>query len=186
MSKVEHGANLFELASKYGFNIDEIMDFSSNINPFGASPKALKEISNNPNLVSIYPDPSYTELKQAISTYTHAAEDNILLGSGATGLISGFIKYVHPQNSMILSPAYSEYKRELTKINSNIFELFLSESNEFKPDIASIIDYANSKIIINLLNYLGSCKSTKQKHSLSKSGKIKPQNLLLISVYIFI
>ena len=41
MSKVEHGANLFELASKYGFNIDEIMDFSSNINPFGASPKAL-------------------------------------------------------------------------------------------------------------------------------------------------
>ena len=55
MSKVEHGANLFELASKYGFNIDEIMDFSSNINPFGASPKALSEISKNPNLVSIFP-----------------------------------------------------------------------------------------------------------------------------------
>ena len=167
MSKVEHGANLFELASKYGFNIDEIMDFSSNINPFGASPKALSEISKNPNLVSIYPDPSYTELKQAISTYTHAAEDNILLGSGATGLISGFIKYVHPQNSMILSPAYSEYKRELTKINSNIFELFLSESNEFKPDIASIIDHANSNkcdliVICNPNNPTGSILTSEE------------------------
>ena len=167
MSKVEHGANLFELASKYGFNIDEIMDFSSNINPFGASPKALSEISKNPNLVSIYPDPSYTELKQAISTYTHAAEDNILLGSGATGLISGFIKYIHPQNSMILSPAYSEYKRELTKINSNIFELFLSESNEFKPDIASIIDYANSNkcdliVICNPNNPTGSILTSEE------------------------
>ena len=29
MSKNKHGANLFELAQKYGFNIEDIMDFSS-------------------------------------------------------------------------------------------------------------------------------------------------------------
>ena len=34
MSKNKHGANLFELSQKYGFNIEDIMDFSSNINPF--------------------------------------------------------------------------------------------------------------------------------------------------------
>ena len=30
---VNHGANLYDLSSKYGFSKDEFMDFSSNINP---------------------------------------------------------------------------------------------------------------------------------------------------------
>ena len=34
---VNHGANLYDLSSKYGFSKDEFMDFSSNINPFGTS-----------------------------------------------------------------------------------------------------------------------------------------------------
>ncbi len=161
MSKLEHGANLFDLASKYGFKIDEIMDFSSNINPFGASPKALAEICKNPNSVSIYPDPSYTQLRKAISSYTRVSKENILLGNGATDLISGFIKYVNPANAMILSPAYSEYKKEFTKLNSKVFELFLSEKNSFKADVTSIIDYASSNncemiVICNPNNPTGS------------------------------
>lgn len=167
MSKVEHGANLFELAIKYNFNIDDIMDFSSNINPFGASPKALNAISSNPNMVSIYPDPSYYDLKLSIRSYSRANEENIILGTGATGLISGFIKYVNPSNAMILSPAYSEYKKELSSIGSNIFELFLDEAENFIPNTDKIIDYANANncemiIICNPNNPTGSILSAEQ------------------------
>ncbi len=169
MSKVEHGANLFELASNYGFDIKEIMDFSSNINPFGASPRALNEISKNPNIVSIYPDPSYIELKNAISSYTRTSQNNILLGSGATGLISGFIKYVNPKNSMILSPAYSEYKRELNKLNSNIFEFFLTEDHEFKVDTQAIINFANS----NKCELIVICNPNNPTGSILSSAEIK-------------
>ena len=41
---VNHGANLYDLSSKYGFSKDEFMDFSSNINPFGTSNKAKEYI----------------------------------------------------------------------------------------------------------------------------------------------
>ena len=44
---VNHGANLYDLSSKYGFSKDEFMDFSSNINPFGTSNKAKEYIINN-------------------------------------------------------------------------------------------------------------------------------------------
>lgn len=167
MSKVEHGANLFELALKYNFNIEDIMDFSSNINPFGASPKALDAIRLNPDLVSIYPDPSYKHLKSSICLYTKTHEDNIILGSGATGLISGFIKYINPKNSMILSPAYSEYKKELTNIGSNIFELFLDEAEDFIPNTDKIIDYVNTNnceiiVLCNPNNPTGSILSKEQ------------------------
>ncbi|MGL5051126.1 MAG: threonine-phosphate decarboxylase, partial [Fusobacteriaceae bacterium] len=65
--KNEHGANVFELSEKLGISQKKILDFSSNINPFGASEKAKKEIIKNIDMVSIYPDPNYKKLKKAIS-----------------------------------------------------------------------------------------------------------------------
>ena len=48
--KVNHGANLYDLSSKYGFSKEDFMDFSSNINPFGASILAKNYIINTKEL----------------------------------------------------------------------------------------------------------------------------------------
>ena len=45
--KVNHGANLYDLSSQYGFSKEDFMDFSSNINPFGSSKLAKKYVINN-------------------------------------------------------------------------------------------------------------------------------------------
>lgn len=144
MSTINHGANLFDLEKKYGFKKEEMMDFSSNINPFGASQKALKAISENPQIVSIYPDPHYKILKESISHYSKSNIENIILGNGATSLISGFIKEVAPKNALVLSPAYSEYKKELEKIDSNIFELILKPEENFLTSSEEIIEKAKA------------------------------------------
>ena len=44
--KVNHGANLYDLSSQYGFSKEDFMDFSSNINPFGSSKLAKKYVIN--------------------------------------------------------------------------------------------------------------------------------------------
>ena len=51
--KVNHGANLYDLSSQYGFSKEDFMDFSSNINPFGSSKLAKKYVINN-DLKAIY------------------------------------------------------------------------------------------------------------------------------------
>ena len=38
--KNKHGANIFEISRDYGFDIEDIIDFSSNINPLGPSETA--------------------------------------------------------------------------------------------------------------------------------------------------
>lgn len=128
---VNHGANLHDLSSKYGFSKDEFMDFSSNINPFGTSNKAKEYVINNINMVSMYPDPEYINLKKSISTYCNCLENNIVLGSGATELISSFIKTIIPKKALLLSPAYSEYEKELNKINCKVTKYFSKEENNF-------------------------------------------------------
>lgn len=122
--KVNHGANLYDLSSQYGFSKEDFMDFSSNINPFGSSKLAKKYVVNNIDKVSVYPDPEYIELKTSISNYCNCSIDNILLGSGATELISSFIETINPKKSLLLSPAYSEYEKELSKIGCNITKYF--------------------------------------------------------------
>lgn len=137
---VNHGANLYDLSSKYGFSKEEFMDFSSNINPFGTSTLAKEFIINNIDIVSMYPDPSYKNLKKSISSYCDCLENNIVLGSGATELISSFIKTINPKSALLLSPAYSEYESELSKINCDITKYFARYENDFKINIFELIE----------------------------------------------
>ncbi|MGN1031977.1 MAG: pyridoxal phosphate-dependent aminotransferase [Intestinibacter sp.] len=140
---VNHGANLYDLSSKYGFSKDEFMDLSSDINPFGTSNKAKEYVINNINMVSMYPDPEYVNLKKSISTYCHCLDENIVLGSGATELISSFIKTIKPNKTLLLSPAYSEYENELNKINSEIVKYFSKEENNFIIDVKELVSSIN-------------------------------------------
>lgn len=141
---VNHGANLYDLSSKYGFSKDDFMDFSSNINPFGTSNKAKDYIINNINMVSMYPDPEYIALKNSISRYCGCLSENIILGSGATELISSFIKTIQPKKAMLLSPAYSEYENELNKINCEIIKYFSKEENNFIINEKELVSSINS------------------------------------------
>lgn len=138
-----HGANLYELSKKYGFDYEKILDFSSNINPFGASKKALDYIKNHIDIVSIYPDPEYRELKSSISNYCKCEAEHILLGNGATSLISGYIKAINPKKSLLIQPAYSEYESELLEINSEILTFQLTKENSFKIDILKLTEFIN-------------------------------------------
>lgn len=141
---VNHGANLYDLSKKYGFSKDDFLDFSSNINPFGASQLAKENIINNINQVSIYPDPSYVNLKASISGYCNCSTENIVLGSGATELISSFIETINPKKALLLSPAYSEYEKELKKAGCIIEKYYSKPENNFKIEVRKLIETINS------------------------------------------
>ena len=141
--KVNHGADLYDLSKEYGFLREEFMDFSSNINPFGSSKLAKDYLVNNIDKISMYPDPKYLELKTSISNYCNCSIDNIILGSGATELISSFIETINPKKSLLLSPAYSEYEKKLSQIGCDITKFFSKKEYDFKINIDNLIESIN-------------------------------------------
>lgn len=168
MKPTAHGANLFELSRKYHFNPEEIKDFSSNINPFGMSEKALNFVKENLHNLSIYPDPAYTSLKASISRYCKAEPEHIILGEGATGLITGLIHCISPKQAMIIRPSYSEYETQLNKLSSCLIHSYtLKKEEEFKCNIEELIEQylrSNSELLIlcNPNNPTGSAFSAEE------------------------
>lgn len=142
--KNNHGANLHQLAETLGINEKQLIDFSSNINPFGLSPKGLKKLKENLYLATTYPDPDYTNLKASISTYCNCNPENIVLGSGATELISSTIEVIAPKNTLLLAPAYSEYESELIRRGSKITKFFYEKENNFQINIDNLISFISS------------------------------------------
>lgn len=169
----KHGANLFELSQKYGFDLREIKDFSSNINPLGFSQKAKNRLIKDIDLISTYPDVDYKSLKDSISKYIKTPDEFILLGNGATELISKFIQKIKPKKALLIAPAYSEYEVELKKINCSIDYYFMREENDFKIDVNNLVSTLNDKdynllIICNPNNPTGYALSKIEVESILK------------------
>lgn len=150
--KNEHGANIFKLAEDLNIDKIDILDFSSNINPLSASEKSKLAIIENIDLVSLYPDPEYKELKESISSYSQCNVENILLGSGATELIRNFIAFSKAKKALLLSPVYSEYEKELEKNNCTIKKIYYKKENNFNLSIHEILNTAKDCDLIVICN----------------------------------
>lgn len=139
-SKSGHGGNIYQAAKEHGFSEEQIIDYSGNINPLGV-PRTVKEaIIEKLDMLSIYPDPEYHSLKKVVSEYVNTSQDNIIIGNGATELISLFIKSIKPQKAMLISPAYSEYEREVTLLGGQVIRYRLKEELSFKLDIDNLLE----------------------------------------------
>lgn len=133
-----HGSDLEAIADKYKINKDEILNFSSNVNPLGLSDKLKKELSDKIELIATYPDRDYFNLRSSISNYINIHMDSILVGNGSTELISLFIKAVSPKKALIIGPTYSEYEREIFIGGGSSCYYPLCEENEFNIDVNNL------------------------------------------------
>ena len=152
MKNLIHGGDLDFIEKQFGIKKDEIIDFSGNINPLGVSEKIKDILKNNLNIIQTYPDKDYFLLKKSISSYIKFNFENIIVGNGATELISLFLKIILPKKSLIISPSYSEYEKELKKLNSEISYFQLKEEDDFILNTENFIKSIGENEIVILCN----------------------------------
>ena len=64
-----HGAEVYGAAEETGFKAEEILDFSSSVNPLGPSQKALDAIINAFDRIEAYPDSNSNTLRQTLADH---------------------------------------------------------------------------------------------------------------------
>lgn len=141
-----HGGNLHH----YNKDNNKILNFAGNVNPLDLTDKLI-DVINEYKPHTVYPDEQYTDLRKSIAKYIKGDYETILVGNGATELISLLISTLMPKNTLNIKPAYSEYEKELKKVNSNIIEYFLEEDNDFNIE-DKMLDYAKGCDLIIFCN----------------------------------
>ncbi len=128
----EHGGNI---------NLEEIyLDFSANINPLGMPLGVKQAVIRDSENWEKYPDPYCRKLREKLAEKENIPAENIVCGNGAADLIYRITAALKPKKAVILSPTFSEYKKALQQIGSNIIEYQLYEEDSF--DIRSdFLDY---------------------------------------------
>ena len=125
-----HGGEVWEAANKIGLRREELLDFSSSVNPLGPSKKALEAIKANLGHIPSYPDSNSTELREAIAAnFAGVSKDNVVVGNGSTELIYLFVETFMKKGDVALIPAptFGEYERAVRRIGE--------EPKHVKPDM---------------------------------------------------
>ncbi len=160
-----HGSDLEKIESIYGIKKEEIISFSTNVNPLGVSPKLRIALSEQIDAITTYPDREYTSLRKCIAEYCGTDYENVIVGNGSTELISLFIQIEHPKKAMVIGPTYSEYEREISLGGGTTLYYPLKEADDFKLNVEDFIAHLNESldllVICNPNNPTSSCISRK-------------------------
>ncbi len=111
VAEAYHGAIDFGELTRRGIEPDRVIDFSTNVNPFGPSPRVREAVCKA--VLDRYPDRDCLQLRQVISAYERVAIERILVGNGSSELLQSFAQlFLQPgDEALIVGPTYAEYER---------------------------------------------------------------------------
>lgn len=132
MNIKSHGADIYTASKQSGISANEIIDFSSNINPLGIPQGVEKAAIESIKFSNRYPDINSRELINSLSTYENVPEDWIFVSNGAAEAIFRIAVYLKPKNGLVTAPTFSEYEQALKAVDANINYFSLYAENGFK------------------------------------------------------
>ena len=137
MQKFEHGGDIKSVIREN--NLNEIMDFSANINPYGLSSNIKNAILADLDNIIHYPQPNAEDLRKKIGETYNIAGDKIIVGNGAVEIIYTLCHILKPKNVLIVSPGFSEYERAARSAGADIHYAMLDEKLDFNSPMRDII-----------------------------------------------
>ncbi|MDI6688957.1 MAG: threonine-phosphate decarboxylase CobD [Actinomycetota bacterium] len=138
--KREHGGNRLEVAWAHGHSLDQLIDFSANINPFGPPPSVFESIRENLSEVAHYPDHESRGLKEALAEYLSVKPSSIILGNGSVELIYLLTNYFRPRFAIIPAPTFCEYELAIKAVGGEVIHIRLEKEDGFTIHINEILE----------------------------------------------
>ncbi|MBD2100486.1 threonine-phosphate decarboxylase CobD [Leptolyngbya sp. FACHB-261] len=141
----QHGGNLQWAAHLAKCAPEDLLDFSSSINPLGPPASALAALQAGLTALKAYPDPAYRRFREAVAAYHQLpSPDWVLPGNGAAELLTWAARDLSSLDAVgLVVPAFGDYERALRSAFSgskpNLVRLPLDfKVTEQLPDFAPL------------------------------------------------
>ncbi|MEQ9549106.1 MAG: threonine-phosphate decarboxylase CobD [Coleofasciculus sp. G3-WIS-01] len=190
MKRPIHGGNLAWAAARAGCSPSLILDFSASINPLGPPKCAIAAIESHLDKLVAYPEPDYYPLRVALSQlHPTLNPDWILPGNGSAELLTWAARELSQlAETIILTPAFSDYQRALRAFNARIRACLLFGSHPFvefvgakhsRPDLSVFYPNFNANASPNAQSPITNYQSPDYQSPIPKLVSGKDQGLLL-------
>ncbi|MGI0089904.1 MAG: threonine-phosphate decarboxylase CobD [Nitrosopumilaceae archaeon] len=141
-----------------GLKLDlQVLDFSSNVNPLGFPAVVKDVIKKNTSLLSVYPDPNSSKIREDLAKYTRFPKDQIVVGNGATEIIYNFCTAFLQKNSRVVIPipTFGEYEAAARLRGAQVFYFKTMNLNDNISQLKTRIAKTNCIFICNPNNPTG-------------------------------
>jgi threonine-phosphate decarboxylase len=141
-----HGADTFDAADISGFKREDILDFSSSVNPLGASQKALDAAKQAFSQIPSYPDSTSAVLREAVAKHYGIGSGNVVVGNGSTELIYLFAEAFLQKGDVALVPApsFGEYESAVCRAGGKA--KFVKFKADFQANPENFIQAMGGKV----------------------------------------
>jgi threonine-phosphate decarboxylase len=132
-----HGAEVYGAATESGFKTEDILDFSSSVNPLGPSQKALDAITDAFSRIEAYPDSYSNALRKVLAEhYGNISPENIIVGNGSTELMYLFAEVFlrRGEKALMAAPTFGEYEAAVRKTGECVKFVRLSASFQLEAE----------------------------------------------------
>ncbi len=136
LDRCVHGGEVWDVAKENGLSVDDLLDFSSSINPLGPSPLALKAMENSFSQLPFYPDSDSSALREAIASHFGGiSKSNVVVGNGSTELIYLFAEVFLKKGNvaLIAAPSFGEYASAVVRYGGKPKLIKLNRDFQVEP-----------------------------------------------------
>ena len=112
MKKMIHGGDIYRHP--------DMIDFSSNCNPFGPPQSVQDAICRAVGQIGHYPDIQCSLLRDALPAKLHVPGAWIFFGNGAAEVIFAAVTALKPQKALLPAPTFAEYAQALETVGCEI------------------------------------------------------------------
>lgn len=160
LKSYEAGKPIELVVREFGIKAEDVIKLASNENPRGCSPSVVLAMQEELKNMSMYPDDSMFELKEALSKNYNVETKNIIIGSGSDQVIEFILHAKANKNTKVLM---SGITFAMYEIYSKQVEASIIRTKSNKHDLNEFLDayQQNKDIKIIFLcipnNPLGEC-----------------------------
>ena len=133
-----HGGNVHDLSRATGKAVEDILDFSANINPLGPPAWLPGLIKAHIGSLVHYPDPQCTDLVRTVAETYGLSRDEIVIGNGSSELLYIIPRVLGVRRALIPVPAYGDYALAAARAGLEVEKLPLREEEQFCLDLVAL------------------------------------------------
>lgn len=142
-TSARHGGEVDAVSREYGIPVTALVDFSASINPFGPPGGVMDRLrrdSADVALLSRYPEPNYSELRDALSMELPVPPECLVIANGSAALFGAIVRALAADTCVMPVPAFGEQLRALNAAGCRIEPLMLNADNGFRLDVSALAE----------------------------------------------